>query len=305
MVSGKWAPVSRKITSTLGSTRVTRSIKTQFWKEDTSDSRRPNRSTAHATTSSALAPSNWAARRWYSVDELSSPTMDSCGLIRLAGETTYPPRVRRVPERTVSHQASAQSVRAWPHREITQPAPQFASSIVTNAAVPVLVTGLSGPIGGAEAHRRSSRILEPTRGRSHQSRGGLPRAGAVQWLESWRQATNEGCPMTMTDLPPTAIHRGEKELPFVDIGDGATLQLLQVDLSNGVWIVRNHFPPDTTIQTHKHTGHVLAFTQKGSWFYKEYPDVVNTAGSYLYEPAGSIHTLHVPATNKGVTDVWF
>src|ERR1019366_3032151 len=91
MVSGKWAPVSRKITSTLGSTRVTRSIKTQFWKEDTSDSRRPNRSTAHATTSSALAPSNWAARRWYSVDELSSPTMDSCGLIRLAGETTYPP----------------------------------------------------------------------------------------------------------------------------------------------------------------------------------------------------------------------
>jgi len=111
--------------------------------------------------------------------------------------------------------------------------------------------------------------------------------------------------MTMTDLPPTAIHRGEDELPFVDIGDGATLQLLQVDLSNGVWIVRNHFPPDTTIQTHKHTGHVLAFTQRGSWYYKEYSDVVNTAGSYLYEPAGSIHTLHVPATNEDITDVWF
>lgn len=111
--------------------------------------------------------------------------------------------------------------------------------------------------------------------------------------------------MTITDLPPTAIHRGEEELPFVDIGDGATLQLLQVDLANGVWIVRNHFPPDYTVPTHKHTGHVLAFTQKGSWFYQEYPDVVNTAGSYLYEPAGSVHTLHVPATNDGVTDVWF
>ena len=47
--------------------------------------------------------------------------------------------------------------------------------------------------------------------------------------------------MTITDLPPSAIHRGEEELPFVDIGDGATLQLLQVDLANGVWIVRNHF----------------------------------------------------------------
>ncbi|HLN17391.1 MAG TPA: 2,4'-dihydroxyacetophenone dioxygenase family protein [Acidimicrobiales bacterium] len=111
--------------------------------------------------------------------------------------------------------------------------------------------------------------------------------------------------MTMTDLPPTAIHRGESELPFVDIGDGATLQLLQVDLANGVWIIRNQFPPDYTVQTHKHTGHVLAFTRSGSWFYLEYPDVVNTAGSYLYEPAGSVHTLHVPPTNDGPTDVWF
>src|SRR5580658_3468446 len=126
---------------------------------------------------------------------------------------------------------------------------------------------------------------------------GRPRSpGAPRYLEE---------AMTITDLPPTAIHRGEDELPFVDIGDGGTLQLLQVDLANGVWIIRNHFPPDTTIQTHKHTGHVLAFTQRGSWFYKEYPDVVNTAGSYLYEPAGSVHTLHVPATNDGVTDVWF
>jgi len=32
---------------------------------------------------------------------------------------------------------------------------------------------------------------------------------------------------------------------------------------------------------------------------------VNTAGSYLFEPAGSIHTLTVPETNEGLTDVWF
>ena len=32
---------------------------------------------------------------------------------------------------------------------------------------------------------------------------------------------------------------------------------------------------------------------------------MNTAGSYLYEPAGSTHTLHVPASNTEVTDVWF
>ena len=38
--------------------------------------------------------------------------------------------------------------------------------------------------------------------------------------------------MTATfEQAPTAIHRGESELPFVDIGDGSTLQLLQVDLA--------------------------------------------------------------------------
>lgn len=112
--------------------------------------------------------------------------------------------------------------------------------------------------------------------------------------------------MTATfDQAPTALHRGEHELPFVDIGEGATLQVLQVDLANGVWVIRNHFPPGYTVQTHKHTGHVYAFTQCGSWHYLESPEDVNTAGSYLYEPAGSVHTLHVPPTNDGVTDVWF
>ena len=50
---------------------------------------------------------------------------------------------------------------------------------------------------------------------------------------------------------------------------------------------------------------MYAFTQRGCWRYLEYPDVVNTAGSYLYEPAGSVHTLHVPDDNDGDTDVWF
>jgi 2,4'-dihydroxyacetophenone dioxygenase len=107
------------------------------------------------------------------------------------------------------------------------------------------------------------------------------------------------------DPAPTALHRGERDLPFVDIGEGATLQLLQADLANGVWVIRNRFQPGYTVQTHKHTGHVYAFTQRGSWHYLESPGDVNTAGSYLYEPAGSVHTLHVPPTNDGETDVWF
>jgi 2,4'-dihydroxyacetophenone dioxygenase len=111
--------------------------------------------------------------------------------------------------------------------------------------------------------------------------------------------------MAMIETAPPTIHRGEADLPFVTIGDGIELQLLQVDLAQGVWIVRNKFAPGVTIQTHKHTGHVYAFTQSGSWHYLESPEAVNTAGSYLYEPAGSTHTLHVPDTNTGPTDVWF
>ena len=111
--------------------------------------------------------------------------------------------------------------------------------------------------------------------------------------------------MTVIDTAPTAIHRGENELPFITLPDGTRFQVLQVDLANGVWVVRSQFPAGITVQTHKHTGHVYAFTQKGRWHYLESPEAVNVAGSYLYEPAGSVHTLHVPADNAEVTDVWF
>ena len=110
----------------------------------------------------------------------------------------------------------------------------------------------------------------------------------------------------MTDVAvPTAILRHEEDLPFVDLGDGSTLQLLQVDVEAGLWIIRTKFKPGMTVDTHKHTGPVYAYTMSGSWLYLEYPDSVNVAGSYLFEPAGSIHTLHVPESNTEITDVVF
>lgn len=111
--------------------------------------------------------------------------------------------------------------------------------------------------------------------------------------------------MSLIEQTPATIHRGEADLPWVDLGDGTQLQLLQVDLAQGVWIIRNRFRPGTTLQIHKHTGLVYAFTQAGSWHYLESPEAVNTAGSFLFEPAGSIHTLHVPESNTELTDVWF
>ncbi len=109
--------------------------------------------------------------------------------------------------------------------------------------------------------------------------------------------------MTTIEIP-RALHRGEDELPFVELADGMQVQLLQVDIEAGLWVVRTRFDPGITIPTHKHTGEVFAFTLAGRWKYLEYPEV-NTAGSYLYEPAGSVHTLTTPADNDGITDVWF
>jgi 2,4'-dihydroxyacetophenone dioxygenase len=100
------------------------------------------------------------------------------------------------------------------------------------------------------------------------------------------------------------LQRRSLTVEFVPYQERASFQLLQVDIDSGLWVVRLRAEPDVTIQRHRHTGEVFAFTIQGAWKYLEYPEV-NVAGSYLFEPAGSIHTLHVPKTNKIVTDVWF
>ena len=100
---------------------------------------------------------------------------------------------------------------------------------------------------------------------------------------------------------PLAVHLGEEEIPFVDIGDGSLLRVLQVKTGEGLWIIENIFQAGYEVDTHKHTGPVYGYTTSGAWKYKEY-DYVNRAGSFLYEPAGSVHTLTCVEDN---TRVWF
>jgi quercetin dioxygenase-like cupin family protein len=106
--------------------------------------------------------------------------------------------------------------------------------------------------------------------------------------------------MTMVDIPG-AVHIGVNELPFVDIGDGSKLKVIMVKDAEGLWILENVFQAGYEVQRHKHTGPVYAYTTSGAWKYKEY-DYVNRAGSFLYEPAGSIHTLQILEDD---THVWF
>jgi 2,4'-dihydroxyacetophenone dioxygenase len=110
--------------------------------------------------------------------------------------------------------------------------------------------------------------------------------------------------MVVIDMNPTDIHRGEEELPWVDDGQGSLYKILVAKVREGLWIVRNRFEPGVQVQTHRHTGPVYAYTISGCWNYAE-SEFVNRAGSFLYEPAGSQHTLMVPEDNDEVTDVWF
>ena len=107
--------------------------------------------------------------------------------------------------------------------------------------------------------------------------------------------------MTALDAAPEAIHIGRDDLPFVDIGNGNKLKVLMVDEGQGLWVVENIFQAGFAVQTHKHTGPVYGYTTSGAWKYKEY-DYVNRAGSFLFEPAGSVHTLTCVEDD---TQVWF
>ena len=102
-----------------------------------------------------------------------------------------------------------------------------------------------------------------------------------------------------------AVHIGESDVPFVDLGDGSLMQLQMIDLNQGLWVVRTQFKPGYRVDKHYHTGQVFAVTYSGCWFYDEYPDYKNRAGSFLYEPAHSVHTLHVADDIDEVTDIWF
>ena len=74
--------------------------------------------------------------------------------------------------------------------------------------------------------------------------------------------------MTTLDTAPQAFHIGADDLPFVDIGGGNKLKVLQVKAEEGLWIIENIFQAGFEVQTHRHTGPVFGYTTSGAWKYK-------------------------------------
>lgn len=108
--------------------------------------------------------------------------------------------------------------------------------------------------------------------------------------------------MTATLPIPAALTMQTSNLPWAHgvLAPGLSIQLFLADVEGGFFVVRTRFQPGTVIPTHMHTGAVHGFTESGRWHYREYGDAsVNTAGSYIYEPPGSTHTLEVARTTPG------
>lgn len=109
--------------------------------------------------------------------------------------------------------------------------------------------------------------------------------------------------MRRVTLLPLVGHVREEDLPWVWI-DKVGLQVLRVNADTGVWVVRNRFQPGALVQRHRHTGPVHGFTIAGCWRYAEY-GIDYPAGTFVFEPANSVHTLVVPEENTELTDVVF
>jgi len=108
---------------------------------------------------------------------------------------------------------------------------------------------------------------------------------------------------------PESFHAASLDMPWAEnwADDPAIrLKLLMADVEGGRFAVRMDFAPGTQVFPHKHSGEVHAFTFAGEWAYLEYPDSpANIAGSYLFEPPGSTHTLKVADHAETRTDVLF
>ena len=90
------------------------------------------------------------------------------------------------------------------------------------------------------------------------------------------------------------LHVGDESMPWIPYpgAEGVSVKLLQIDLRNNRVVNVTRFEKAEVIGTHRHNGEVLSYTFSGSWRYLEY-DWSATAGSFVYEAPGRVHTLAV------------
>jgi quercetin dioxygenase-like cupin family protein len=69
---------------------------------------------------------------------------------------------------------------------------------------------------------------------------------------------------------------------------------LMLNTVSGGWCNLLRVRKSGVLSRHRHPMLVVGYVIKGMWFYREH-DWVASAGDFVYEPPGEIHTLEVPA----------
>ncbi|WP_019875366.1 2,4'-dihydroxyacetophenone dioxygenase family protein [Sporichthya polymorpha] len=112
--------------------------------------------------------------------------------------------------------------------------------------------------------------------------------------------TGAGAPLPVVAVPQgDLLWIDESATPWLvaAMGPGLDIKPLRIDLERNEWVLLLRAAPGVGLPIHYHTGPAEVFTLSGRWYYREYPNSPQVAGSYLYEPSGSVHQFHTPADN--------
>jgi quercetin dioxygenase-like cupin family protein len=114
------------------------------------------------------------------------------------------------------------------------------------------------------------------------------------------KTTSSGAPLPLVAQPQDDLLTVNiDDIPLLKdaIAPGIHIQPLRLDPDHGQAVLLATLAPGCELPLHYHTGPAQVWTIQGRWEYKEYPTQPQVAGSYLYEPGGSVHTFFCPADN--------
>jgi 2,4'-dihydroxyacetophenone dioxygenase len=94
--------------------------------------------------------------------------------------------------------------------------------------------------------------------------------------------------------------RDPETLPWVPQADGVSFKPLRICPERGTWTNLLRVTKQGVINLHRHLDAVEAWVIKGQWRYLE-RDWVARPGTYVFEPAGDVHTLMNTGEEEMVT----
>ena len=118
--------------------------------------------------------------------------------------------------------------------------------------------------------------------------------------------TITGAPLPLPAMPQDKLLTvNVEQIPLIKdiVAPGLHIKPLRLDPEKGQVVLMATMAPGCLLPIHYHTGTAEVYTFSGCWRYAEYPDQPQTAGDYLYEPGGSVHTFYCPEDNTEDTVV--